>query len=120
MLNKPRAWLRRLRAAPRPAAEPSLPQDRIDRMYVSLRRRLSDRIEDVLDEACGIGDLQTAEELLSVLELMAGRAPRLLGRERRARTERLAMLRQEVTQLRERSTRRRRPSVTQGSSLAGE
>ena len=48
MLNKPRAWLRRLRAAPRPAAEPSLPQDRIDRMYVSLRRRLSDRIEVIL------------------------------------------------------------------------
>ena len=120
MLNKPRAWLRRLRADPRPEAEPSLPQDRIDRMYVSLRRRLSDRIEDVLDEACGIGDLQTAEELLSVLELMAGRAPRLLGRERRARTERLAMLRQEVTRLRDRNTRRRRPAVAQGQSLAGE
>lgn len=89
-------------------------------MYVSLRRRLSDRIEDVLDEACVIGDQQTAEELLSVLELMAERPPRLLGRERRARTERLAQLRLEVARLRERQTRRRRPAVMPGQSLAGE
>ncbi len=125
MLNKTRAWL----AAHRPRAwgaaedrqpEQTLPQERMNRMYLTLKRRLSDKIEDVLDEACGIGDLQTAEELLSVLELMTARPPRLIGRERRDRTERLEELRRSVVQLRDRNaSRRRRGTEGQTQGVAG-
>ncbi|MDE2006889.1 MAG: hypothetical protein KGI51_10010 [Rhodospirillales bacterium] len=77
-------------------------------MYVTLKRRLSDKIEDVLDEACVTGDLQTAEELLGVLELMHERTPRLIGRERREAGDRLIQFRHEVETLRERRASRRR------------
>ncbi len=65
-------------------------------MYVSLRRRLSDQVEDVLEEACVIGDLQTAQELLQVLEYMHARSPRASGHDRRVQVGRLASLRTEV------------------------
>ncbi|MDE2581783.1 MAG: hypothetical protein KGL52_09125 [Rhodospirillales bacterium] len=65
-------------------------------MYGSLKRRLSDKIEDVLEEACVIGDLQTAEELLQVLEFMDARHPRNDGPDRRARATRIMQLRKEV------------------------
>ena len=70
-------------------------------MYASLKRRLSDKIEDVLEEACVIGDLQTAEELLQVLELMHAREPGAHGPDRRRRTDRLAALRTEVVRQRQ-------------------
>jgi hypothetical protein len=66
------------------------------RMYVALKRRLSDKIEDVLEEACVIGDLQTAEELLQVLDFMYARQPRRGGPDRRSRTGRMEQLRNEV------------------------
>jgi hypothetical protein len=97
-------------------AEPAVPPERMSRMYVSLKRRLSDKIEDVLEEACVIGDLQTAEELLQVLEFMHARHPRAIGPERRASADRLANLRREVERLRQaRAARANRSS----SSLAG-
>lgn len=65
-------------------------------MYVALKRRLSDKIEDVLEEACVIGDLQTAEELLQVLDFMYARQPRRAGADRRSRTGRMEQLRNEV------------------------
>ncbi len=125
MLNRTRAWLaahcpRGWSAAEGRQPEQTLPQERMNRMYLSLKRRLSDKIEDVLDEACGIGDLQTAEELLSVLELMTARPPRLIGRERRDRTERLEELRRSVTLLRDRNaSRRRRSPDGQTQNVAG-
>ncbi len=45
----------------------TLVRERINRV---LRRRLSDRVTDVFYEACVGGDLETAEELLAVLEAM--------------------------------------------------
>ncbi|MEJ0019655.1 MAG: hypothetical protein WDN25_24495 [Acetobacteraceae bacterium] len=42
-------------------------RERINRV---LRRRLSDRVTDVFHEACMSGDLDTAAELLGVLEAM--------------------------------------------------
>ncbi len=68
-------------------------------MYAVLKRRLSDKIEDVLEEACMIGDLQTAEELLQVLDLMQARRPPAPSGERRAATGRLDALRGEVARL---------------------
>ena len=75
-------------------------------MYVSLKRRLSDKIEDVLEEACVLGDLQTAEELLQVLELLYARQPRTTGPDRRRQADRLASLRNEVTRQRHLRTAR--------------
>ena len=101
MLNKTRSWLlaRRGRTVlPTQSAAPDrpIPAERMSRMYVALKRRLSDKIEDVLEEACVIGDLQTAEELLQVLEYMHVRQPRRMASDRRAQADRLASLRTEV------------------------
>ncbi|HVB67112.1 MAG TPA: hypothetical protein VNE67_04545 [Acetobacteraceae bacterium] len=100
MLNKTRSWLlaRRGRAVPPARADQGLaiPAERMTRMYVSLKRRLTDKIENVLEEACVIGDLQTAEELLQVLEYMQVRQPLRNGPDRRAQADRLASLRAEV------------------------
>ncbi len=100
LLNKARSWLsvRRGRATAPVRADHDLaiPAERMTRMYVSLKRRLTDKIEDVLEEACVIGDLQTAEELLQVLEYMHARQPVRSGPDRRAQVDRLASLRAEV------------------------
>lgn len=100
LLNKARSWLsaRRGRATSPAHADHDLaiPAERMTRMYVSLKRRLTDKIEDVLEEACVIGDLQTAEELLQVLEYMHARQPVRNGHDRRAQVDRLASLRTEV------------------------
>ncbi len=101
LLNKTRFWFlarRRRTVLPMCSADPDrpIPAERMSRMYVTLKRRLSDKIEDVLEEACVIGDLQTAEELLQVLEYMHVRQPRRMGSDRRAQADRLASLRTEV------------------------
>ena len=43
------------------------------RVYGTLRRRLSDRVADVFKEACLGGDLETAEQLLAVMQDMQDR-----------------------------------------------
>ncbi|MGH7043889.1 MAG: hypothetical protein ACREFY_17425 [Acetobacteraceae bacterium] len=91
----------------------NVPPERMTRMYVSLKRRLSDKVEDVLEEACVIGDLQTAEELLQVLEFMQVREPHMPGPDRRAQTPRLSGLRKEVERQRQlRAARTARPSAS--------
>lgn len=85
-------------------------------MYVALKRRLSDKIEDVLEEACVIGDLQTAEELLQVLEFIHARQPRSSTPDRRKQVTRLLHLRNEVE--RQRHLRAAR-SARSPSSAAG-
>lgn len=104
LAHGPRAWLHR-RAR---QTDQIVPPERMTRMYGSLKRRLSDKIEDVLDEACVTGDLQTAEELLAVLELIHARTPRLIGRDRRENADRLTRFRGEVGKLRERRQAHRR------------
>ncbi len=59
-------------------------RERINRV---LRRRLSDRVTDVFYEACMGGDLETAEELLEVLEAMHGRRQAAMPDRRIANTE---------------------------------
>lgn len=60
-----------------------------------LRRRLSDRVADVFDEACIGGDLDTAEELLEVLEAMHRRRQAAVG-ERRLSTDELVRAREQL------------------------
>jgi len=69
-------------------------------MYVSLRRRLSDKIEDVLEEACMNRDLDTAEELLQVLEFMRSRRPEAEQANRRSSDAALERARVAVARLR--------------------
>lgn len=47
---------------------------RLNSLRQSFRRRLSDQIEAVFQEACQSGDLATAADLLSTLERMQARA----------------------------------------------
>ena len=47
---------------------------RLHSLRQSFRRRLSDQVEAVFQEACLSGDLQTAEDLLATLERMQARA----------------------------------------------
>jgi hypothetical protein len=54
-------------------------RERINRVF---RRRLSDRVTEVFDEACISGDLDTAEELLVVLEAMHVRRQAAAGERR--------------------------------------
>jgi RNA polymerase-interacting CarD/CdnL/TRCF family regulator len=49
------------------------PEGILDRVNRTFRRRMSDRVEDLFQEACMSGDLTTAEELLTVLERMQSR-----------------------------------------------
>jgi|KBSSwiStaDraftv2_1062776.scaffolds.fasta_scaffold5712477_1 hypothetical protein len=60
-------------------------RQRINRV---LRRRLSDRVNDVFQEACMAGDLDTATELLAVMEAMQERRQVAMG-DRRISNEEL-------------------------------
>jgi len=69
-----------------PRDVPTLPPPQVtmssvvrDRMNRALRRRLSDRVMDVFQEACVAGDLVTAGELLAVLEAMHRRRQAAFG-----------------------------------------
>ena len=53
-----------------------------ERLNRALRRRLSDRVMDVFHEACMTSDLDTAEELLAVLEAMHDRRQKAAGERR--------------------------------------
>jgi hypothetical protein len=73
---------RNLRAPRRPeaaAAEVTMSSVVRDRMNRTLRRRLSDRVMDVFQEACVAGDLATAEELLAVMQAMYERRQTAVG-----------------------------------------
>ncbi len=82
-------FVRRELPAPRPAEA----QGHAHRVF---RRRLSDRVEDVFHEACLNGDLETAEELLAVLEAMHNRRQAVLT-ERRMNTDYLVRARDELS-----------------------
>lgn len=70
------------------------------RINRTLRRRLSDRVVDVFQEACMTGDLETAEELLQVLEAMQARRQAIVG-ERRLSNEEVVRAREELASRRE-------------------
>lgn len=60
--------------APMPVS--AVVKERMNRMF---RRRLSDRVLEVLYEACISGDLETASELLQVVEAMHARRQSAAG-----------------------------------------
>jgi hypothetical protein len=64
---------------PRPRPVTAIVHERLNRV---LRRRLSDRVMDVFQEACISGDLDTAEELLVVIEAMYSRRQSSAGERR--------------------------------------
>jgi hypothetical protein len=66
-----------------------------DRMNRALRRRLSDRVLDVCHEACMSGDLQTADELVGVLERMHARREVVVG-DRRISDEDVLRMRDDI------------------------
>ena len=81
---------------------PSLPPSQVsmsevvrDRMNRTLRRRLSDRVMDVFNESCIAGDLDTAEELLAVMEGMHRRREAAMG-DRRLSTQDLDAARDDL------------------------
>ncbi len=69
-----------------PPSQVSMSEVVRDRMNRALRRRLSDRVMDVFHESCIAGDLDTAEELLAVMEGMHRRREAALG-DRRLSTQ---------------------------------
>lgn len=76
-------WL----AAPKLREEPPPIEERIslrlDARRAGFRRRLSDQIEGVFQEACMVGDLAVAEDLLHTLERMRDRWAATTPRDRR-------------------------------------
>ncbi len=65
------------------------------RLNGAFRRRLSDRVASVFDEACLTGDLDTAEQLLAVLEGMHDRRQAAMG-DRRLNIDELLRARDEL------------------------
>jgi hypothetical protein len=61
--------------APDPSAKQEVydPQGMLARLNRTFRRRLADQVQDVFREACSTGDVDTAGELLAVLEKMYDR-----------------------------------------------
>ena len=104
-MGKTRSWLSAQKSWLHPSQglhgdRNGVPAERMNRMYLSLRRRLSDKIEDVLEEACMSRDLDTAEELLQVLEFMQTRRPESDNQNRRSSDEALDRARVAVARLR--------------------
>jgi hypothetical protein len=64
---------------PRRRLEVYDPEGLMDRLNRTFRRRLSDRVESLFQEACLADDLDTAEELLTVLVNMHERRRRNFG-----------------------------------------
>jgi hypothetical protein len=73
----------------------------------TFRRRLSDRVEDLFQDACVAGDLDTAEELLNVLENMQKRRGDP-GEDRRVHDDVFAAAREELARRRRSAEQNRR------------
>jgi hypothetical protein len=72
----------------------------MDRVNRTLRRRLSDRVEDLFQAACLAGDLDAADALLTVLVKMHERRSAKFGGERRISDDSLARARAELARRR--------------------
>jgi hypothetical protein len=83
------------------------PEGVLGQLNRTFRRRLSDRVEDLFQQACVAGDLDTAEELLTILENMQKRRE-ALGQERRAGDHIFAAAREELARRRDEAERKSR------------
>jgi|ERR1700749_3353855 hypothetical protein len=71
----------------------------------AFRRRLGDRVEDLFQDACVAGDLDTAEELLTILENMQNRR-NASGGDRRVGDGSFAAAREELTRRKKEAERK--------------
>lgn len=79
-----------------PLYDPAGSSGRLNRGF---RRRLRDRVEDLFQDACVSGDLDTAEELLAVVENMQKRRENS-GQDRRIDDDFFAVAREELARRR--------------------
>lgn len=77
-------------------AQPKIPDSRLGRINSAFRRRLDDAVEDVFSRACLSGDLETAGELLHVMENMHQRRIKAFGSDRRINDEMIVRARREL------------------------
>jgi|ERR1700734_1130453 hypothetical protein len=80
-------------------AEQIIPAHRMDRIRESLRRRLSDQVEEVFYRACTEKDRRTAAALYAILEDMYARREKQFGNERRISDRSLAEARKALESL---------------------
>jgi hypothetical protein len=83
------------------------PEGVLGQINRTLKRRLGDRVEDLFQDACIAGDLDTAEELLTVLENMQNRRD-ASGQDRRVNDDVFAAAREELARRRKAAERKRR------------
>ena len=76
-----------------------IPGGRMARLNQSLKRRLDDDLEDVFHRACATDDLESASDLLTVLEKWHERRSAHYGRERRISGAALERARRELDRL---------------------
>ena len=75
------------------------PGGMVSRLNRAFRRRLTDRVEDLFHDACSAGDLDTAEEVLAILENMQNRREGA-GTDRRMANEFFSAAREELARRR--------------------
>lgn len=76
------------------------PKGLMDRINRTLRHRLSDRVEDLFQAACLAGDLDAADDLLTVLVKMHERRSARFGGDRRIGNDTIAQARAELARRR--------------------
>jgi hypothetical protein len=79
--------------------EVRIPGDRLARVNQSLKRRLDDDLEAVFNRACAANDLESAADLLTVLEKWHARRSASYGRERRINSAAIERARKDLDRL---------------------
>ncbi len=77
-------------------ADAAVPKNRLDRIGQAAHRRLADSIEESFQHACLLGDLETAADLIGVLEEQRDRWVAAHGSERRSSHPHLARMKEEL------------------------
>jgi hypothetical protein len=77
-----------------------IPAERLSRVRQSLRRRLSDQVEETFYRACAENDIRTAAFLYATIEDMNTRRQQQHGRERRISDQAVAEAREALNRVR--------------------
>jgi len=81
------------------AQELQIPGARLARVNSALKRRLDDDVEEVFHRACATNDLESAADLLTLLEKWHARRSASYGRERRITGANLQRARKELDRM---------------------